>query len=82
MQEMILILSRCQTKRLSPKTKKSYYRFHFKGFYNGMKIKQIHLFTNENTEIMKGEDYLLWVGFKGISEANLEVSLIKFKKIE
>ena len=82
MQEMILILSRCQTKRLSPKTKKSYYRFHFKGFYNGNKIKQIHLFTNENTEIIKGEDYLLWVGLKGVFEANLEVFLIKYKKIE
>lgn len=82
MQEMILILSRCQTKRLGPKAKKSYYRFHFKGFYNGKKIKQIYVFTNEEVILNKGDDYLLWVGLKAVNEANLEVFLIKFKKIE
>ena len=79
---MILILSRCQAQRNSPKTQKTFFKFHFKGFYNGKKLKQIHLFTNENSEITKGEDYLLWVSFKNVYEECLEVSLIKFKKIE
>lgn len=82
MQDMILILSRCQAKRSSPKTLKTFFRFHFKGFYNGSKIKEIHVYPHQTTELDKGEDYLLWVTLRSVKESILEVSLLKYKKIE
>lgn len=82
MQEMILILSRCQAQRYSPRTQKTFFRFHFKGFYTGLKIKEIHVYPERQVELNKGEDYLLWVKYKSVRESVLEVSLLKFKKIE
>lgn len=82
MQEMILILSRCENQRVSAKSKKTFYRFHFKGFYHGLKIKEIHVYPQQNTTMQKGEDYLLWVSFKTVRASVLEVTLLKYKKIE
>jgi len=53
MQEFILVLSRCQAIAKSPKSGRSFYRFHFKGSYAGMRIKQIHLFPDEGGEQVK-----------------------------
>jgi hypothetical protein len=83
MQEMILILSRCQAQRMSPKTKKKFFRFHFKGFYNGQKIKEIYVYPRMgDAPFVKGEDYLLWVSLNTIEESVLKVVLIKYKRIE
>jgi len=82
MQDMILILSRCQAKRSSPKSLKVFFRFHFKGFYNGSKIKEIHVYPHQSADFDKGEDYLLWVTLRSVKESVLEVSLLKYKKIE
>lgn len=81
MQELILVISRCVSKRMSVKGK-YYYRFHFKGFYAGEKIKVIHLYSNVNHEkLSKGDDYLLWVKRRRVHEDILEAELIKHKKI-
>jgi hypothetical protein len=82
MQETILILSRCQTKRMSPRTQKCFYRFHFRGFYCGSKIKEVHVYANENETLQKGEDYLLWVRYLSVKSTILEVSLIRYKEIK
>ncbi|MBC7429147.1 MAG: hypothetical protein H7336_11075 [Bacteriovorax sp.] len=82
MQQMILILSRCQAKRMALKSRKTFFRFHFKGFYSGLKIKEIHVYPHQLTELTKGEDYLLWVKYQAVKESVLEVSLLKYKKIE
>ena len=79
MQEMILIYSRCQTIKSAPKT---FYKFHFKGFYSGLKIKEVHVYPYQITNLEKGGDYLLWVTFKSVRDSVLEVSLVKYKKIE
>jgi hypothetical protein len=81
MQEMILILSRCQARRLSPRSRKTFYRFHFKGFYTGLKIKEIHVYPHQSEDLVKGEDYLLWVKYRAVKESVLEVTLFKHKKI-
>lgn len=81
MRDTILILSRCQAFRASPRSKKAYFRFHFKGFYSGLKIKEIHVYTHQTAELIKGEDYLLWVSFVSVREFVLEVSLIKYKRV-
>lgn len=82
MQDMILILSRCQAKRISPRNKITFFRFHFRGFYSGLKIKEIHVYPHQSVALDKGEDYLLWVTLKCVRESVLEVTLLKYKKIE
>lgn len=81
MQEKILILSRCLTLRKSPRTSRKYYRFHFKGYYRGFKINEIHVVCGTHAELEKGEDYLLWVEHMSLRETILEVRLLKYKKI-
>ena len=85
MQELILIISRCISKSKSLKDEKAFYRFHFKGYYAGEKIKCIHLFllgSNQLSEqLSKGDEYLLWVKRKRVYLEILEVELIKYKKI-
>lgn len=85
MQELILVISRCLSKRKSVKLGECFYRFHFRGYYYGQKIKTIHLFSIElsaqNEQLSKGDDYLLWVRRKRIYQEVLEVELIKYKKI-
>lgn len=85
MQELILVISRCVSKRKSIKGEKFYYRFHFKGYYQGQKIKIIHLFPSgpglASEQLSKGDDYLLWVKRRKVREEILEVELIKYKRI-
>ena len=88
MQELILVISRCLSKKRNKNSKNIYYRFHFRGFYKGKKIKEIHLYFNiteekitNNESLSKGEDYLLWVKKKQIDQEVLEADLIKYKKI-
>lgn len=82
MQELILVISRCVSKRKSYKGK-GYYRFHFKGFYAGNKVKIIHLYANTQASehLSKGDDYLLWVRKLRVEQEVLEVELIKYKKV-
>lgn len=83
MQELILVISRCVSKRKSIRSEKNYCRFHFKGYYAGERIKMIHLFSLDTTleKLSKGDDYLLWVKRKRVYQEVLEAELIKYKKI-
>ncbi len=82
MQDMVLVLSRCQAMRYSPKSGRKYFRFHFKGFFKGLKIKEIWLNAHQDICLQKGEDYLLWVKPREVKDSILVVHLIKYKKIE
>lgn len=89
MQELILIISRCLGHRKNIKGSKHYWRFHFKGFYKGQKVKCVHLYSldglnngvDKMQSLSKGDDYLLWVQKKRLNCEILEVELIKYKKI-
>lgn len=84
MQEMILVISRCLSKRKSVKSEKCYYRFHFRGYYAGERIKSIHLFPDldkVDESLSKGDDYLLWVRKRRVHQEILEADLIAYKKI-
>lgn len=82
MQELILVISRCVSKRKSVKGERNFYRFHFKGYYAGERIREIRLFLESPEEsLSKGDDYLLWVRKRRIHQEILEVDLISFKKI-
>ena len=82
MQEVVLVFSRCQAMRYSPKSHRKFYRFHFKGFYLGQKIKEIRLTAEMDLPIVTGEDYLLWVKPTGVEQSILTAQIIKYKKIE
>jgi hypothetical protein len=82
MQELILILSRCQEKKISPAFNMVFFKFHFKGFYHGVKIKEILVHVSANEILSLGDDYLLWVRYESIKESTLKVKLLKLKKIE
>ena len=81
MQELILVISKCVSKKRAVRQEEQYYQFHFKGYYAGSKIKAIHLYPGGSENLSKGVAYLLWVKRKRIYGEILEVNLIKFKKI-
>ncbi|MDO9183508.1 MAG: hypothetical protein Q7U04_13925 [Bacteriovorax sp.] len=85
MQELILVISRCISRKKGLEKGLAYYKFHFKGYYAGEKIKEIHLYKSkrelEMEHLSKGDDYLLWVKSKRVYQEILEVELIKYKKI-
>jgi hypothetical protein len=67
---------------MSPRSLKTFYRFHFKGFYTGLKIKEIHVFPTHKENFEKGRDYLLWVRHITVKGPILEVELLKYKEIK
>lgn len=81
MQERILILSRCQGNKKLNESAINFYRFHFRGYYQGHKINMIHVICENNVQFQIGDDYLLWVQHLKHSNSILEVQLIKYKKI-
>lgn len=82
MQELILVISRCVSKRKSVKAGQTFYRFHFKGYYAGERIKMIHLYPfGPEENLSKGDDYLLWVRKLRVHQEILEVEMISYKKI-
>lgn len=82
MQDLILIISRCVSKRKSVKGECCFYRFHFRGHYLGERIKEIRIYPQSGNEnLTKGDDYLLWVRKRRVNNEILEVDLISHKKI-
>lgn len=85
MQDLVLIISRCLSNKKFYLDDGHFYKFHFRGYYQGQKIKLIHIhsakFNSETEQLSKGDDYLLWVKRRKIIKQVLEVELIKYKKI-
>ena len=85
MQELILIISRCASSRKRNECGEIFYKFHFKGYYSGERIKEIHLYFESRScvdeRFTKGVDYFLWVNNIGIGQQILKVELIKHKLI-
>ena len=85
MQELLLVISRCLSSKNKSLVERSVYVFHFKGFYDGHKISKIHLTIakecDQEKNLSKGDDYLLWVKRKKIEQNILVVELLKYKKI-
>ena len=80
MSDLILVLSECESSLIKYKTKEPYYRFHFKGFYLGEKVKEIFVRVEDSTVLEKGELYLLWVKRNSIQNGKLFATLIRQKK--
>lgn len=81
MRDSILILSRCLSKCTSKNSHSNYTKFHFIGYYNGHKIREINLRHNFDNKFESNEDYLLWVKFIKIEEGKLICSPLKVKKL-
>lgn len=85
MQELILIISKCVSVKRQSLKEDDIYKFHFRGFYLGQRIRCIHIYLSDlhkgSDQLTKGDDYLLWVKRRKIINEVLEVELIKHKKI-
>lgn len=81
MTDLILILSRCLNETKKVRENHLYYRFHFKGYYQGEKVNEILLKPQGNITFTKDEDYFLWVKKISFYSGILKVQLIKSKKI-
>ena len=75
MQDLILIFSTCQ------KRNGNSYQFHFKGFYSGKSIKKLTVYALNGDVLGVNNNYLLWVQKIDIINTDLQVKLIKYKKI-
>lgn len=76
MSNLLLILSKAEQK-----TKEGYY-FHFKGFYQGAKIKKLLVLNQNNLySIIVKQEYLIWGNKVELTDGVLKVKIIKFKKI-
>ena len=69
----IYVLSRCIAKK-----KGHFYRFHFIGYFNGSRVKEIYV---HGGEFEMGEDYLLVLDGVFCDESTLFGSLVKGKRI-
>ncbi len=81
MTDLILILSECESSLIKNKNKEIYYRFHFNGFYQGIKIKELFIKPNNLEKLEIGELYLLWVKKQQIINGRLVGNLLALKKI-
>ena len=81
MTEFIILLSKCDAKLKRKKEGIKYYRFHFKGFYNGEKVEQVQLLCSDEVNFIPDEDYLLKVKYENIINRVLFVNHVKSKKV-
>lgn len=81
MSDLILVLSKCQRKIRKVKEQKNYFRFHFKGFYLGHKVREILIIDGESEEYEIDQDYLLFVKKHSIEDGILKVITIKSKRV-
>ena len=58
----------------------SYYKFHFKGAYNGLMVREIRLIRNDFL-VELGQEYLIYVEFTKIKNNILWGVVIKLKAL-
>ena len=73
--ELVLIFSRCEKKVNKD------YQFHFKGYYQGHRIKNLLAQTLIYQHIELHQNYLLWSKKLELNNGVLRVKIIKYKKI-
>ncbi len=81
MSNLVLILSQCEKKVTCFSTRRTYYRFHFKGYYQGKKLNEVFALEPEDKPFIKDDIYLLWVKENHVSDGRLFVEVIRYKKI-
>jgi hypothetical protein len=80
MSDLILIVGRCLC-QITKEKGAVMNRFHFKGYYLGNKVKEVHVRSEDAMQFIKGVDYLLWVKSESIQMGILNVQCLKSKKI-
>jgi len=90
---IILIVGRCLCQMIAGKGEDKsgqlrvpQWKFHFKGYYLGLKIKEVRARPrlgeqNANHHYDLGEDYILWAKPLDCSNEVLQVEIIKSKKL-
>lgn len=81
MSNTLIILSKCQRLIKVVKKNQKFFQFHFRGIYQGEKVKEIRIRDEENSEFEVGSEYLLWAKKLKMEKGILHVEKIKVKKV-
>jgi hypothetical protein len=77
----VIIVSKCLRVTNFTFNKKKYV-FHFRGVYVGKKIRKVELVGDDSLNILKGEEYVLYVKIVSIDKDIVRGTIIKFRDIE
>ncbi len=81
MSNTMIILSKCQRLIKMVKKNQKFYQFHFRGFYQGEKVKEIRIRSGEDSDFEVGSEYLLWAKKLKLENGILHIEKIKMKKV-
>ena len=79
--QTVMIISKC-TRVIKLKTDEIWFEFHFKGVCAGEKLSKIMLKSRKNVQVLKDEEYLIYVGVISIQEGVLRGEILKIKNLE
>ena len=79
--QTVIIISKC-TRVIKLKTDEIWYEFHFKGVCAGVKLNKIMLRTRELIQVLKGEEYLIYVEVISLKGSILKGDIVKIKNLE
>jgi hypothetical protein len=79
--QTVIIISKC-TRVLKLKTDETWYEFHFKGVCSGVKLNKVLLRSEELVQVLKDEEYLIYVGVISLQEGILKGDILKIKNLE
>ena len=77
----VIIVSKC-LRVINFTFNKKKYLFHFRGVYVGKKIRRVELVGDDTLNILKGEEYVLYVKIVSIEDHIVKGTIIKFRDIE
>ena len=79
--QTVIIISKC-TRVIKLKTDETWYEFHFKGVCSGVKLNKIMLRPKALVQILKDEEYLIYVGVISLQGGVLKGDILKIKNLE
>ncbi len=77
----VIIVSKCLRVTNFTFNKKKY-AFHFRGVYVGKKIRKVELVGDHSLNIIKGEEYVLYVKIVSIDNDIVRGTIIKCRDVE
>jgi hypothetical protein len=77
----VIIISKC-TRVIKLTTDERWYEFHFKGVCAGERLSKIMLRSENNFQICKNEEYLIYVSIISLCDGTLKGQIIKIKNLE
>ncbi len=79
--QTVIIISKC-TRVIKLKTDEIWYEFHFKGVCSGVKLSKIMLRSKAFVQVIKDEEYLVYVDVISLQGGILKGDIVKIKNLE